>query len=325
MALEEITEQSTSDEISEYADQVVKEVEAERAGEKGDAQITAEHADNEHREIKPTVEKKSDAGEESAEKEDDSRDWLDDDLKGEVAAYGIEEAELADFASREELERAMRLFDKSALTAGRKALAEDGEKASGRNAKGQFEKKTEPAAKAEEKSTVKDGNDQLSERFRAEYDDVIVGVIDKIHERYEPLINRLEALEARIVEADARAEEQGFDSAIDKLDMPKLFGTTGKESAEELKRREEVMVQARVLQAGYRSFGKNVEIPSLVGRAAPMVFSSDFEKQKLKNHTRKITRQSNSRQGGGATRPQDPREDPRDAADRLYREMAGLK
>jgi hypothetical protein len=54
-----------------------------------------------------------------------------------------------------------------------------------------------------------------------------------------------------------------------------------------------------------------------------MVFAEDLGKKDLKNRTRKISRQSNGRQGGGATRPQDPREDPRDEADRLYKELAG--
>src|SRR5688572_31679128 len=118
-AVAEITEQSTADEIQEYAEQVVKDVEAER---KGDAQITSEHANNEHKPAgaNETV-AKSDETEEAGE---ESKSWLDDDAKAEAAAYGIGESELADFASREELDRALRLFDKSALEAGRKALAD---------------------------------------------------------------------------------------------------------------------------------------------------------------------------------------------------------
>jgi hypothetical protein len=121
-----------------YAEQVVAEVEAERAGEtgKGDAQIVAEQSTADRPVDKtPTAEKPSgddDTVEVEAKDQDDETgkegpSWLDDDLKAEVAAYGISESELADFANREELERALRLFDKSALDAGRKALAESGE------------------------------------------------------------------------------------------------------------------------------------------------------------------------------------------------------
>jgi hypothetical protein len=58
----------------------------------------------------------------------------------------------------------------------------------------------------------------------------------------------------------------------------------------------------------------------LVNRVARMVFANELGKKELKQRTRKISKQSNGRQGGGATRPQDPREDPRDYFDRLYRE-----
>jgi len=284
--------------------------------------------DNEHKEIpaeeksgsKKPAKSKDDGGsakaEESGDEESTSPEWMDEDLKAEVAAYGFEESELADFTSREELERAMRLFDKSALTAGRKALAE----ADGRNVKGQFLKKeAEPKAeqKAEEKSKATDGRFEIK-LDKAVYDEEIVGTLEGMRDHYE---SRLEALESHFQEQAAAAEEKQFDSAIDKLDMPKLFGTTGKETPSELKKREEVMAQAKVLQAGYKTFGRNVEIESLVGRAAPMVFSAEFEKHNLKNRTRKISKQSNARQGGGATRPSDPREDPRDEAERLYKEL----
>jgi len=118
--------------------------------------------------------------------------------------------------------------------------------------------------------------------------------------------------------------EKQFDSAVDALDMPKLFGKTGSESPQELERRQDLMVQAKAQQLGLKQLtGRDVDLDSLVARVAPMVFSEDFDKQKLKSRTRKISRQSNGRQGGGATRPQDPREDPRDEADRIYKELEG--
>jgi len=317
MALEEITEQSTSDEISEYAEQVSKEVEAERAGEqKGDAQITAEHADNEHREIKPAVEKKSDDGEESTKKEDEGRDWLDDDLKGEVAAYGIEESELADFANREELEKALRLLDKRALESGRKALAETEKPAEGesdRNEKGQFKKKPEPEAKP-----VREGQYEITLNKEV-YDEALVDEFTKLRDHYE---TRLEALESRFAESDARAEEKHFDSLVDSLGHTDLFGKSDGEDAKQLQRRKDLHIAVKAQMLGLSQLGRPTDLSELlVSRVARMVFAEDLSKKELKDHTRKITRQSNSRQGGGATRPQDPREDPRDAADRLYKEM----
>jgi hypothetical protein len=332
MALAELTETSTREEINAYVEQVVEEVAEDRAGTepepKSDARIAVEHANNEHKPEKakeiPAEGKsgskpaKAEAKAESGDEESDS--WMDDDLKAEVAAYGIEESELADFASREELERAMRLFDKSALVAGKKALAEAEQAETGRNEKGQFLKKeAAPAAKTEGKPAVADGKYEIK-LSKDVYDEAIVDEITGIRDHYD---SRLERLEARLLEVDAQAQETEFDSAIDKLDMPKLFGVTGKETPAELKKREEVMAQAMVLKAGYKTFGRDVEMGTLVSRAAPMVFSSEFDKHNLKNRTRKISKQSNGRQGGGATRPQDPREDPREEADRRYKELAG--
>ena len=52
----EITEKSTTEEVSDFAEQVFKEVETERAAEpdKGDARITSEHANNEQPKPKET-------------------------------------------------------------------------------------------------------------------------------------------------------------------------------------------------------------------------------------------------------------------------------
>jgi len=59
----------------------------------------------------------------------------------------------------------------------------------------------------------------------------------------------------------------------------------------------------------------------LVGRVASMVFSDEINKKRLKQQTQKISRQSQLRLGGSPHKPQPPREDPREEADRLYREL----
>jgi len=323
MALEEITEQSTSEEVKAYAEQVVNDVQADRAGQKDDAQITNAHADNEHKEIpaetksgSKTAESK-DEGEGSGEGKSEA-EWLSEDLKAEAAAIGLEESELADFASREELERALRLFDKKALEAGRKALAEED---SGRNEKGQFVKKAEP--KADKPEEAKDGRFEISPKFKEVYDEDIVGELTRLRDHYE---SRLDALESRFAESDARAEEKHFDSLVDSLGHTDLFGKTDSEDAKQLQRRKDLMVAVKAQLIGLAQLGRPTELnESLVSRVARMVFAEDLGKKDIKNRTRKISRQSNGRQGGGATRPQDPREDPRDEFDRLYKELEGAK
>jgi hypothetical protein len=339
MSLAELTEASTTEEVQSYVEQVVEEVAADRAGteEKGDARIAAEHADNEHKPAKANEIPAEKSGskpadkavpakaEESGDEESSTAEWLDEDLKAEVAAYGIEESELADFASREELERAMRLFDKSALAAGRKALEESD---SGRNEKGQFVKKAEPKAepKAEAKAEVTDGKYE-PKLDKAVYDEEIVNEFTRMRDHYESkreeLETRFKALEERFLESDARAEESHFDSLVDSLDHPDLFGKTDKEDAKQLQRRTDLMIAVKAHRIGMEKLGRPAELnQSLVGRVARMVFAEDLGKKDLKTRTRKISRQSNGRQGGGATRPSDPREDPRDEFDRLYKELA---
>jgi len=137
MGLAELTEatpDTSSDDIAAYAEQVVSEVVEERRGElepKSDAQITSEQAGTPQPGSKTLdTPAETNSGSITALDGEDTGDalelpeWMTDDVKAEAAAYGIGESEIADFASREELDRALRLFDKTALEAGRKALAE---------------------------------------------------------------------------------------------------------------------------------------------------------------------------------------------------------
>lgn len=321
--LTDVTPDTSTNDIKAYAEQVIQEVEADRAGEtKSDAQITSEQAATPQPSDKNETRAEANSGSNTAKDEGEtsgitaeSPEWLTDDVKAEAAAYGIDESELSDFASREELNRAFRILDKTAIAAGQKAVAEsDGIP---RNEKGQFAKKEEAAADKPKEATPKEGRYTVSLNPDL-YDEEIIGEFTRMRDHYE---SRLEALESHFMAENAKAEEQRFDGEIDKLEMPKLFGTTGKETAEELKRREDVMAQAKILQAGHKIYGRDVPIETLVKRSAQIVFASEFEKHLLKQQTRKISRQSNSRLGGSPVKPLPPSDDPREAADRLYREM----
>jgi hypothetical protein len=121
---------------------------------------------------------------------------------------------------------------------------------------------------------------------------------------------------------NAQAEEQQFDSYVDQLGFSDLFGKTGSESDEELERRRELHVAVKAQLIGLERLGRPAELnDNLVGKVANMVFADEITKKRLKQQTQKVSRQSQLRQGGSPTRPQPPREDPRDEADRLYREL----
>lgn len=331
MSTAELTEQSTTEEVNKKVEQIAKEVEAERVAseDKGDARITSEHADNEHPEAPAETDSGSEdtagKGEEQAKAdtgESEGQDWLDDDLKAELAAYGIKESELADFTSREELERALRFFDRSALEAGRRAMAESDK------GEAQGKQETESAHDEQRRFTEKEpkeGQYEVKLPNRELFDeDLAKDLVEEftaIRDHYE---SRFDALEARFMEANARVEEQQFDSLVDSLGHADLFGATGKENTKQLQRRQDLHVAVKAQQIGLESLGRGVDLDkSLVNRVARMVFAEDLGKKDLKKHTRKISKQANSRQGGGVTRASDPREDPRDEFDRKFREMDG--
>jgi len=330
MALSDLTAagpDTSADEIKQYAESVVQEIVQERKGEsegKSDAQITNEQAStpqpgDKSKETHADVNSGSDTASEGEETGDESAapEWLTDDVKADAAAYGIDEAELADFASRDELDRALRLFDKTALEAGRKAMAES-EETPVRNDKGQFVKKEEPTEPPKEEAP-KDGRYQVS--LSADlYDEEIIGEFNRLRDHYE---SRLEALESHFAEQSASVEEQRFDSFVDSLGHADLFGTTGKESEKELERRRDLNVAVKAQMIGLAKLGRPAEMSQqLISRVANMAFGEELGKKRLKQQTSKIAKQSQLRQGGSPTKPLPPRDNARDEADRLYRELA---
>jgi len=310
----ELTVESTHEDITAAVDAIIED--RKSTEEKGDAAKIAEERD------KPTGDMTaepdsgaSDASEDTAPKgedtgEDQKAKWLDDDLKAEITAYGIDENSLVDFTSREEVERAMRLFDKTALEAGRKALAEgeDGEKKT-RDEKGRFQKTEEPKPLAE--GTYEIGLDKDI------YDDGLVDELTRMRDHYE---SRLSALETRLATQDAKADEQLFDSIVDSLGHGDLFGTSGKENSKQLQRRQDLHVSVKAQQIGLKMMGREVDLDqSLINRVARMVFAEELNKKDLKSRTRNMLHKTPG-VGGGATRAPETPETLRDEFRRLYKE-----
>lgn len=312
-----LNEEMTSEEIKEYAETVVEEVRAER---KSDAEIITDVASVD----KIAAENKSSSkaakdpvrSEEGSGKESSVPEWISDDVKAEVAAYGLDESDLSDFANREELDKVLKILDKKALDAGRKALADD-EESSDRNEKGQFKK--QEAKQSDQESPARSSDRYEVTLSKDLYDDEIVDEFTRLRDHYE---SRLERLESNFAHVSAKSEEDRFDSYVDSLGAAELFGKTGSESEEELERRQDLHVAVKAQLIGLERLGRPAELTDkLVSRVANMVFAEDLSKKRLKQHTQKISRQSQLRQGGSPTRPQPPRDNPRDEADRLYREL----
>lgn len=314
----DLHENMTSEEISEYAASVAEEVAQERQGErKSDAEIVAGNSPA----PKSSVEGKSDSEsvkatgqDEESGKSVETAEWLTDDVKAEAAVYGISESEIADFTSREELDRALRLFDKSVWDAGQKALAEN-DKGTTRNEKGQFAKQEESP---ESETSEETGRFQVT--LGDEYDE---GIVETLTQMNDHLNSRLETIEKYFEQQNAAAVSERFDNLVDKLDHADLFGKSGKESPEELERRKELSVAVDTWLLGLQRKGLPAEMSEqLINRVANMAFADALRKKSLKQQTRKISKQSQLRQGGSPTKPQPPRDDPRDEADRLYEELS---
>ncbi len=294
----ELSDESTHEEIVQKIDEVV--------AERDDAEKLAAASDK----VTGTIEEtnaEEETGEIAKEETDDSGDWLDDELKAEVAAYGIDEEELADFSSREELDKALRLFDRSALEKGRKALSEKGS---------EQEEKTDVDEKPETKAGYEVNLDKEA------YDEDLIGEFTRMRDYYE---DRVASLESRFAEVDAVAEEQRFDGIVDNLGHADLFGKSGKETKKETERREDLMVAVKAQQIGLEALGRPVDLnESLVNRVAKMVFAEELGKKERKNLTRKIAKQSDGRQGGSATKPHDTKGTLKDEMKQLYNELDGV-
>tara|TARA_Y100000593_G_scaffold12687_1_gene23462 strand:- start:3633 stop:4562 length:930 start_codon:yes stop_codon:yes gene_type:complete len=301
----ELTSESTHEDIQDYVNSVVQDMETAREDDNTQNTSDAEKVASDTPETRTVEDSDSDAvtdSDETTGNDQASADWLDDDLKAEVAAYGIDDHEVADFSSREELERALRVFDKAALTTGRKALKD--------------------SAAGNDEPQPKDGASDASFEVSLDselYDEEIIAEFTRMRDHYE---SRLGALEQMMANAEARAEEQVFDNIVDSLGHADLFGKTGKETGPQHQRREDLLVAARAQQLGLQQMGRDVELDeSLVSRVAKMVFADELAKKELKSRTRRISEQSKARQGGGATRQSDQPESLQDEMRRLYKEL----
>lgn len=304
-----IDETSTHEDIEAAVEEIVADRIGEEPSDDQTETITDESDDQNIEEDTATEEGSEDTGEETLEAEEVETDWLDDDTKAEIAAYGISEDEIADYTSREELDRALRFLDKNALDIGRKDKPDE-----------VHNEQTQEVQKTSETYEV-----QLDKDV---YDEAIVNEFTRMRDHYESRLkafeSSVEAMNQRFAETDAIAEQKIFDNLVDSLGHADLFGKTGNESKKERGRRDQLYSDLYAFVTGLESRGVQPDInEALLKKVVRMTFPDEHDKKVIKNHTRKVTKQSNSRQGGGATRATDSKEDPRDEAERLYKEMVG--
>jgi hypothetical protein len=323
----ELNASMTHEDITSFVDKIIQD----RHGEKTDAQSLAADHD------KPVgdLSAESDSGSEAntAEVEDQGEDtgneeqqqapkWLTAGLKAEATTYGISEEELSDFASREEFERALRLLDKRAAALAKGKEEEPAEKSGpARDARGRYVKDDSQEGSKEEPKEEPSFEGRYEVAISKDrWEDEIVDEFTRMRDYYE---SRISGLESRVSSLDTEAEEQRFDLALDSLGHSDLFGKTGRESARELQRRNDVFLAAKAQQAGLLQLGRKVSLgdPVFVERMARGTLVEEFQKKDLKSHTRKIAKQADGRMGGGSGRSTDVPEDAREFARRRYKEL----
>ena len=308
-----LDETSSHEDIESAVDQIIADqaadesVEEPTTEETSDAELLGEDNVTTERDTADEKETLSPSGSEKTGKAKPDTDWREEAV-AEASAFGFSDEDIADFQSREEFDRAMKLFDRQ-MDFERTKLTSEGEGTSG---------KTEAEGKPTEAPKSQDGRYDI-QLDRDVYDDDIVDEFTRMRDHYE---SRLTAIEDRFQSDSALAAEDRFDRTVDDIGVAELLGKTGEESSKELERRKELFNQIEVEQAVLQRMGRPAgDYKALVLKTARSLFSDEFDKKLLKNHTRRISRQSNGRQGGGATRPTDPAQTVGEEMRQLYKEL----
>lgn len=306
-----LADDATHEDIQDAVDQIIEAQKGEDAPETDDASDASKLVSDDvvtERDPENTAEEDTPMADSDSEKTGKAEtDWRKEAV-AEASAYGIGEKEIADFQSREELERALKLFDRQ-IDEERTKLLEDGDK-------GGKDQEEEESSK-EVAVRPKDGSYEV--RLDPDvYDEDLVEEFTALRDHYD---SRLAALEGHFAEAQAIAEQQQFDQSVDALEFSQLFGKTDQESEDELKRRAELFDRVQIEQEIMSRMGRNVDYNALVNRVARSLFPEEYDKRLLKNHTRKITKQSSRRQGGGTPRPTDAPEGIMEEMRQLYKEL----
>jgi hypothetical protein len=338
--VKELPEDATPEQIDALAQSFVtpKKTEEETTDSQKIAENVMEATEEElvEEEEQTTASDETPAGEESSDDkkeevvEEEESEWLTEGLRAEAAALGIDEDQLSEFGSQDELDRAFRLLYRSVLKEGRKSL--DGEATEEKSAaddrrrgpdgrflpreRQQKEAAPEPAAEPSYKVSLDPD----------EYDEAIVKELEGLRDHYESRLKTFEDRVARFEEFEMQREvdaaQAKFDLILDTLDYGELYGKTGEETSKQLERREKAWSSWEALVIGFSSRGHDLPISkTLLDRVTRMEFPNEVSRKERKALTRKVTKQSGLRMGGGVTRPTETKETTMEYMENLYDEL----
>lgn len=249
---------------------------------------------------------KDDAPAPSDDEQEDSDDWTTAaDLAELVESLGLSEEDLAEFGSREELDRHVKLLDKQLIRAGKEALAKPGEEQEAAlRAQAEAERRAEASERAKQQPR-KDGRFAKTEEAEEPdesltldedyFDERLVAVHKQTVSRLQQLEARLRVFEQRDTEAQQREIVRTFDRIVDTLGHDDIFGKSAElaPGTDAWKNRSGLYETTTELIAGAIANGKRVGmVESIVRRALNQRFADQLSKKQRQDFASKVRKQA---------------------------------
>jgi len=253
------------------------------------------------------------------EGEDDGESWLNQDVRDFATAMGLTDEELAEFGSREELDRALRIIDRKAFEAGKVDSQPE-------NPVVQQSEKPKPGEQTQVSGDPLADLSQfmLGEEFDEEAAKPINRFVEAAVATIKDLQNRVAHFERQgQQDAAANIRRQALES-LHSLGITELFGKPGEKATKEQVANIEKAIDAHFTHArGLFAIGRQAEPkPEFLRAAVNLAFGDQLFKIKERQLTDKLRKQAARKTGGGGAgkplpRPPKPGENSRERAERL--------
>lgn len=243
----------------------------------------------------PAADDAAPAGEGEAE-DDDAAEWLDDDTRNFATTMGLTDDELAEFGSREELDRVMRIIDRKAYEAGKTPPPPP-------------IKPIEKQPVQQEKQPVVEGDPfadlsryKLGEQFDEDAANPINRFVELAAASFRDLQTRLTQFEQRDQQRSADDLRRQAVASLHSLGNTEFFGKPGEKPTKEQVANIEKAIDAHFVHArGLLATGRQAApTPAFLRAAVHLAFGDQLSKQQQRQLTEKLRKQSHKITGGGS-------------------------
>ena len=232
------------------------------------------------------------------------QDWLDNELRGLATAVGVPEKVLGEVGSRQELERMLSVIEQRAVEAGKKQFPGESPKVEEKKPLVPAQSSTDAAAQQQARDVSKylmadafdDGVTNPHNQFVKDTDARIAALEAMVQAKIQPVVERLANAEQN---RGVQSTMQQFDSALDSIGHPELFGVAGERTAEQLANAARVWDFHRAHVLGLMQQGRQGRTDkTFVSRAVQAEFGEQLTKQAQKQVTDKLKKQQSKIMGG---------------------------